>query len=421
MPETTAMSEAARPDTATVLAGLDAITGWQEELYRHLHAHPELSFQEEQTCALISERLEELGYAVHQVGGGVVGVLANGEGPTVLFRADLDALPVTETTGLDYASTVTVTDDEGKSVAVMHACGHDAHITCALGAAQLLSEGRDSWSGTFVALFQPAEEVGKGAQSMVDAGLVDTIPRPDVCLGQHVLAQPQAGHVATSPGPVLSAGTSVRVTVHGRGSHGSMPHLGVDPVVVAASIVLRLQTVVSRELAPGEFGVVTVGSVQAGAKANIIPGEALLLINTRAYSEEVKERISAAVERIVRAECAAAGCPAEPDIEVFESFPLTDNDPDVTARVTEAFIEHLGAERVHELGRVPASEDFSVIPDAFGVPYAYWGFGGFPEGQGVPNHNPAFGPVIQPTLRTGTEAAVVAVTAFLAGPAGGAR
>ena len=401
-----------------VLEGLPHVSSWQEEVYRHLHAHPELSFQEEQTRALVADRLTAMGYAVHAPGGGVVGVLENGPGPVVLFRADMDALPVTEATGLDYASQVTATDAAGATVGVMHACGHDMHVSAALGAAALLAGRRDAWSGTYVALFQPAEELGQGAQSMVDAGLVDLVPRPDVCLGQHVLAQPEAGHVATSPGPVLSTGSSLRITVHGQGSHGSMPHLGVDPVVVAASIVLRLQTVVSRELAPGEFGVVTVGSVQAGAKANIIPAEAVLLVNTRAYSQETRETIHAAVERIVRGECAAAGCPRDPEIEVYESFPLTDNDAATTERVTEAFVEHLGQDRVHELGRVPASEDFSVVPDAFGVPYCYWGFGGFTADQTpVANHNPAFAPAIQPTLRTGTEAAVVAALAFLGGPA----
>lgn len=387
------------------LEGLDQITGWQEDLYRHLHAHPELSFQEVETRAEIARRLRDYGYDVQEIGGGVVGVMRNGDGPTVLFRADIDALPVTEVTGLEYASTV-----DG----VMHACGHDHHIVAALGAANLLAQRKDLWSGTYVALFQPAEELGSGAQSMVDDGLTDKVPRPDVCLAQHVLAAPEAGHLATSPGPVLSAGDSLRVTIHGTGSHGSMPHLGVDPVVVSAAIVMRLQTVVAREIAPGDFGVVTVGSVQAGLKANIIPAEAVLLVNTRAYDLAVRDTILGAVERIVRAECQAAGCPREPGIEITESFPLTDNDAEVTATVTRALVEQFGPDRVHELGRIPASEDFSVIPDAFGVPYSYWGYGGFtPEQTPVANHNPAFAPAIQPVLRTGTEAAVTAVLAYL--------
>jgi len=400
--------------TSLAMEDLDEITGWQEELYRYLHAHPELSFQEVETRALIARRLRESGYEVQEIGGGVVGVLRNGPGPTVLFRADIDALPVTEATGLEYASTVTAEDPSGATVGVMHACGHDHHIVAALGAATLLNARRDLWSGTYVALFQPAEELGSGAQAMVDDGLTEKVPHPDVCLAQHVLAAPEAGHVATSAGPVLSAGDSLRITIHGAGSHGSMPHLGVDPGVVAAAINLRLQTIVAREIAPGDFGVVTVGSVQAGLKANIIPAEAVLLVNTRAYDLSVRETILGAIERIVKSECAAAGCPQDPEIEVTESFPLTDNDPEVTAKVTAALVERFGEERVHELGRIPASEDFSVIPDAFGVPYTYWGYGGFTADQTpVPNHNPAFAPAIQPVLRTGTEAAVAAVLAYL--------
>jgi hippurate hydrolase len=398
------------------LTGLDDTTAWQEELYKHLHAHPELSFEEVQTRAEIRRRLEAFGFDVQEIGGGVVGVLANGDGATVLFRADIDALPVTETTGLDYASTVvTATDPGGTTVGVMHACGHDSHITAGLGAAELLSANRHTWSGTYIALFQPAEELGKGAQAMVDDGLVDKLPRPDVCLGQHVLTTPDAGHIGTRTGPVLSAANSIRITVHGKGSHGSMPHLGVDPVVVAASIVLRLQSVVSRVLAPDDFGVVTVGSIQAGAKANIIPDRAVLLVNVRAYDTAVREKIIGTIERIVRGECEAGGCPEEPEFDYFESYPLTDNDPAVTERVTRAFVEHFGPDRVHQLARVPASEDFSIIPDAFGVPYTFWGYGGFQPGMRVvPNHNPGFAPAIQPTLQTATEAIVAAALAYLA-------
>src|SRR5690606_22690137 len=212
--------------TDAVVSRLDAATAWQEELYTHLHRHPELSMQETQTAAEITRRLESFGYRVRQVGGGVVGVLENGPGPTVLFRADIDALPVEEATDLPYRSEVP---------GVMHACGHDLPITAGLGAAAVLAETTDAWSGTYVALFQPGEETAQGAQAMVEDGLADAIPRPDVALGQHVLAAPAAGEVATAAGPVLSTAASVRVTVHGKGSHGSMPHLGVDPVVLAAS------------------------------------------------------------------------------------------------------------------------------------------------------------------------------------------
>lgn len=397
-----------------ILATLDETNVWQEELYKHLHQNPELSMQETQTLAEIVKRLKSYGYEVIEIGGGCVGVLENGAGPTVLFRADIDALPVVEMTDLPYKSTKTATTADGERVGVMHACGHDMHVACGLGAAELLARHREHWSGTYLALFQPGEETAAGARSMVDAGLTSAVPTPDVALAQHVLAAPQSGHVATQPGPVLSAGDCLKVTVFGKGSHGSMPHLGVDPVVLAAAIVTRLQTVVSRVIAPGDFGVVTVGSLQAGAKANIIPDRAVMLINLRAYDLAVREKIIAAVEQIVTGECQAAGAPQPPTFEYYDQYPLTDNDAEVTDQVTRALVEHFGVDRVHDLGRLPASEDFSHIPDAFGVPYTFWGFGGFtPDQEALPNHNPGFAPAIQPTLRTGTEAAVAAVAAFL--------
>lgn len=401
--------------THDVLAGLDESTiARHEELYKHLHQNPELSMQEHETAAEVARRLESFGYEVHSIGGGVVGILANGAGTTVLFRADTDAMPVTETTGLPYASTPTVTDATGATVGVMHACAHDAHVTCGLGAAELLARSRDAWSGTYIALFEPGEETAEGARSMVENGLVHKVPRPDVAMAQHVLTSPPAGQVATAAGPVLSAGGSIRITVHGKGCHGSMPHLGVDPVVLAASIVMRLQTIVAREIAPGAFGVVTVGSVQAGSKSNVIPDHAVLLVNTRSYDTDVQQTIHSAIERIVRAECAAAGSPTEPDFEYYDQYPLTSNSPEVSEVVTAAFKAYFGEERVRHLDRVPASEDFSIIPDAFGTPYTYWGLGGvIPGTNDYPIHNPAFAPSIQPTLRTGTEAIVVAAMAYL--------
>lgn len=398
---------------STVLAGLDAITAEQEELYVHLHQNPELSMQETETAAEITTRLQSYGYEVQQIGGGVVGVMKNGEGPTVLFRADIDALPVPEQTGLPYASTKTATDAEGNTVPVMHACGHDTHITALLGAAKLMSENKDQWSGTYIPLFQPGEETAAGAKAMVDDGLVDKIPKIDVALGQHVLAYPATGKVGIKSGPFLSVGTSIKVTIFGKGSHGSMPHLGCDPVLIAANVVVRLQSIVAREIAPSDFGVVTVGSLQAGAKSNVIPDTATLLINTRAYDMEVREKILAGVERIIRSECEGAGAPQEPTFEYYDVFPLTDNDEEVTTKVHGALVDYLGEDRVEWIGAAPASEDFSTIPTAFGVPYTYWGFGGFEEGKGIPNHNPKFGPVMQPTLRTGTESAVVAAMAYL--------
>ena len=395
-----------------VLGHLDATRAWQEDLYRDLHAHPELSLHETRTRAIIAERLCAVGCEVVEVGGGVVGILTNGPGPVVLHRADMDGLPVTEETGLPYASTDTTVDDSGATVGLMHACGHDAHVTCLLGAVELLATEPGPWSGTFIAVFQPAEENAEGARAMIEAGLTSLVPRPDVAFGQHVLSH-EAGVVATQSGPVLSAGDSVRITVFGQGSHGSMPHLGVDPVVLAASIVLRLQTIVAREVAPTDFAVVTVGSSTAGTRSNVIPDRATLLVNLRAYDLDVRAQVIAAVERIVRGECDAAGSPQPPTFEYYDQFPLTDNHADVTAKVTEAFREHFGSERVVALGRIPASEDFSRLPEAFGTPYTYWGVGGFPAGRGVPNHSPFFAPLIQPTLDTGTQAIVVAALAYL--------
>ncbi|MDR2619569.1 MAG: amidohydrolase, partial [Propionibacteriaceae bacterium] len=362
----------------------------------------------------VAEKLTTWGYEVLSIGGGVVGVLRNGEGPVVLTRADMDALPVVEATGLPYASTVTDVDEDGRVVGVMHACGHDVHITTQLGAAELLAAHPEAWSGTYISLFQPAEETVGGAQGMVDAGLVAQIPKPDVAYGQHVFGI-KAGHVATHPGPTMSASDSIRVTVWGKGTHGSAPHQGVDPIVLAAAIVLRLQGIVAREVKPGTTAVVTVGSLQAGTKSNIIGDTAVLYLNTRAYSEEVRATLHAAIERIIRAECTASGSPREPEFVYYDQTPLTDNDPAETETIRQAFTAHFGAEAVEDLGQLSGSEDFGQIPDAFGTPYVYWGLGGFENPDTAPaNHSALFAPVIQPTLEVGTRAYVVAVLTHLA-------
>jgi amidohydrolase len=275
-----------------------------------------------------------------------------------------------------------------------------------------------------LALFQPAEETGDGARHMADDRLSDLIPAPEVALAQHVLPFP-AGLVGTRPGPVLSAADSLRITLHGRGAHGSMPQAAVDPVVLAAAIVLRLQTIVAREVRPGEPAVLTVGSLQAGTKSNVIPDSALLLVNMRTYSEATRSAMLDAIRRIVTAECQASGTPQDPEFQPYERFPLTVNDPAATARVAEAFTRHFG-DRARSLPQQSASEDFSDIPAALGVPYTYWGIGGIDPGtyrkaeqagrvqQDIPvNHSAAFAPVIQPTLDTGTQALVAAALAWL--------
>ena len=406
---------------AAVLADLDRVLGWQADFYRDLHAHPELSHQEQRTASLVAKRLRQCDYRIHEgLGGtGVVGILRNGKGPTVLLRADMDALPVREATGLPYASTVTT-----GGTPVMHACGHDMHVTCLLGAAELLATTTAHWNGTVIALFQPAEEVADGARGMVDDGLAAILPRPDIALAQHVLPL-RAGRVATNTGPTLAAADSMRITVYGRGAHGSMPQSAIDPVVLAAMIVVRLQTVVAREVSPEEAAVLTVGSIQAGTKSNIIPDRAEIQLNIRTYSEQTRSALLDAIDRIVRAECQASNSPQEPDFELFERFPLTDNDGEATDRVAAAFAGFFGDD-AGDLGRWAASEDFSDLANAFGIPYTYWGIGGTdPElfdraeragriSQDVPaNHSTTFAPVIRPTLTTGTQALVVAALAWL--------
>lgn len=409
-----------------LLAGIDALRPWHEAFYQDLHRNPELSFAETRTAGLIADRLGEFDYEVHTGIGptGLVGILRNGAGPTVLARADMDALPVLETTGLPYSSTATGVDAEGRTTPVMHACGHDMHVTCLLAAAQLLAESTGVWSGTFIALFQPAEEAGSGARSMIDGGLADLIPKPDVALGQHVMGLPH-DTVAARSGPAMSAADSIRITVHGRGSHGSMPQSGIDPIVLGSAIVLRLNTIVSRELAPDDFGVVTVGSFQSGAKSNIIPGHAVLLVNVRSYDERTRARQLAAIERIVNAECAASGSPKPAEFEYYDRFPLTDNTAEVYRHVSAAFVARFG-DKVIEAERSTGSEDFSEIPNAFGAPFLFWFWGGFDpdvysaaEHDGtlhevIPaNHNGNFAPVMAPTMRTGITAMTVAVMSYL--------
>ena len=338
-----------------VMTAVDEVRGWQEDLYRDLHQHPELSHLEHRTAAAVADRLGRAGFEVYTgVGGtGVVGILRNGDGPTVLLRADMDALPVKEDTGLPYASTAVATPATGgDAVPVAHACGHDMHTTCLLGAAQLLANGEKHWCGKLVVVFQPAEETVDGARGMVADGLAALVGPVDVALGQHVAPLP-AGHLAAVPGPAFAAADCVRVTVYGRGGHASMPHATVDPVVLAAAIVLRLQTVVAREIEAGQPAVLTVGSIHAGTKANIIADRAELLINIRSYSESVRSTLLAAIRRIVTAECAASNSPREPDFEFFDQAPLTDNDPAVTARAVEAFTATLGEQVMIDPPRAP--------------------------------------------------------------------
>ena len=412
---------------ASLLDGLDGLMGWTRDFYTDLHAHPELSMQEHRTAERAAARLTEAGFEVTTGVGttGVVGVLRNGDGPTVALRADMDALPVREDTGLPYASTVTASDDDGREVPVGHACGHDMHVAWLAAAATLFGSRLDTWSGTLVAVFQPAEETAAGAQAMVDDGLVDRFPTPDVVLGQHVMPA-RAGVVSTRPGTITSASDVWRVRLFGRGAHGSMPEAAVDPVVLAASVVLRLQTVVSREIGMSESAVLTVGMLQAGSKENVIPDEALIGLNLRCYDQGVRVRARAAIRRIVAAEAEASGAPRAPEIVPVETYELTDNDATATDRVLQAFRDHFEEADLQPTGPTSASEDFGVLGRAWGAPAVFWFVGGVDpdtydaaarEGrltQLPTNHSPQFAPVLDPTLRTGVETLVTAACSWLA-------
>lgn len=397
------------------------------DLYKDLHSHPELGFREHRTADIVSKRLAELGFDVTSGVGktGVVGVLRNGEGPTALLRADMDALPVKESTGLDYASTVTSTDEDGNTVPVAHACGHDLHTTCLLGAAEILAADTGSWSGTLMLVFQPAEELGAGAQAMVDDGLFERFPRPDVVLGQHVAPLP-AGKIAGHAGPSYAGSDSLRVRLVGKGAHGSMPESSVDPVVMAAATVLRLQTIISREIPSTAIAVLTVGSIHAGDAANVIPGEAELQLNIRSYDVAVRQRILDSVERIVRGEAAAAGATEDPTITEIERFPIVANDPTALAKTLDAFASWLGRENILDPGAGAGSEDVGILATSAGAPLSYWLLGGTdpslfttgdmtdPALRTVPsNHSPHYAPVIEPTLSIGVTALVTATRAWL--------
>src|SRR6185437_14786052 len=297
------MNEEGQTHPANVLANLDGLLPELESAYKDLHSHPELSMQENRTARIVADRLRAAGYEVTTGIGktGVVGLLRNGDGPTIMLRADMDALPVKEATGLSYASRATATDAEGKTVPVMHACGHDMHVTWLIGAADLFARTRDAWRGTLMPVFQPAEETAAGAQAMIDDGLFKRFPKPDAVLGQHVMVG-SSGVLSSRAGVVTSAGDSLQIRMFGRGAHGSMPQASIDPVVMAAATVLRLQTIVSREISPMEAAVVTVGSLQAGTKENVIPDEAVIKLNARTFDEGVRGRVLAAITRIVNAE-----------------------------------------------------------------------------------------------------------------------
>ncbi|GAA1661190.1 putative amidohydrolase [Citricoccus zhacaiensis] len=387
------------------------------DFYRHLHANPELSMQEHATAAFIEAHLDTLGIEHFRCGGtGVVGVLRNGEGPVVGFRADTDGLPIQEDSTVDYRSTARGTLADGTEVPVMHGCGHDTHVAALMTAAEVLAADRDSWSGTLVLLFQPGEETAAGAQAMVEDGLWEKAPQPEIIYGQHVMPG-LAGTVEVVSGPAMAYADSWKVTLYGEQSHGSQPQDSIDPIVLGAHIVTRLQGIVSREIGPRRAAVVTVGTFHAGLKENIIPATAEFTLNVRTMEDDVRESVLAAIRRIISAEAAASGAP-EPRIEELYRFPRNLNDPDATAALAEVLRGALGAENVLDGEPRMGSEDFGTLPGALGVPSVFWFFGGFDaatvESGTMPvNHSPRFVPVPEPTLWTAATAALAALRSRL--------
>ncbi|MCP4247052.1 MAG: amidohydrolase, partial [bacterium] len=360
------------------MAADQAVVTWLGEhlpanvkLYKQLHANPELSHQEQKTAALVAGRLKDAGYQVTtQVGGtGVVGVMANGDGPTVLIRGDMDALPIVEDTGLPYASQVRVKRDDGTSVGVMHACGHDVHVVNLTATAEVMAELRDRWRGTVVIVAQPAEELGQGAKAMMADGLFERFPRPDVCIALHVTHNLPAGQVGLAPGWAFANVDSVDVTVFGRGGHGARPHEAVDPVLAAAYLVTNLQTLVSRRLDPVDSGVVTVGSIHGGSKHNIIPDEVRLQLTVRSYGDRSRALLLDGIRQIAVDTCRTHGCPRPPEVAVRDEFtPASYNDPDLTAAATALFERMFGTDNVVQQRPEMGGEDFGSFARHLKVP-----------------------------------------------------
>ena len=407
-------------------ADIDSLYPQIESLYTDLHRNPELSLHEEKTSAKLAEQMRKLGYDVTtNFGGfGIVAIMKNGAGPTLMIRTDMDALPVLEQTGLLYASHVTTHDDSGAEVAVMHACGHDVHMATWIGTATILAKSKDLWHGTLMFIGQPAEERIVGAKMMLEAGLFQKFPKPDVALAIHDHDKTPAGTVGIVPGYMMANADAVDITIYGRGGHGAYPQTTVDPIVIAARTVLALQTIVAREINPLEPAVVTVGSIHGGTKHNIIPDEVKLQLTVRTYKPEVRDRLIAAIERITKAEAAAALAPKEPVIKVVESTKATYNDPALTERVGTALRAALGADNVLQPAPEMGAEDFSEFVGA-GVPGVYLWVGAVAPakiaaaqagGPPLPTvHSSLFAPDREPTLRTAMLAESVAALELIRG------
>jgi amidohydrolase len=390
-----------------------------DALYKELHTHPELSLHEQETARRIASELKAAGFDVSTGVGGVVAVLRNGKGPTVMWRSDLDALPIKEETGLPYASAVTATDDSGRQVPVMHACGHDIHMSTLVGLARGLKALQARWSGTVVLIGQPAEERVMGAQAMIKDGLFTRFPRPDAILALHVKADLPVGVIGYRAGPAFANVDSVDVRVYGRGGHGASPQKTVDPIVIAARIVMVLQTIVAREIDPIDPAVVTVGSIHGGTKHNIIPDTVDLQLTVRSYTDQTRTRLLDGIRRNVLAEAQGAGAPKPPDIAIGESTPATVNDPDLVRRTVAELRNVLGDERVVEVPPIMGSEDFTYYGREK-IPAFMFNLGTIPPelieesarpgGQPLPSlHSSQYAPEREGSIRAGVRAALVAV------------
>ncbi len=397
--------------------------------YEDLHRNPELGYQEVRTAAKLAEKLRALGYEVTTGVGktGVVAVLRNGKGPTVLLRADMDALPMEEKTGLPYASVATGKDDKGETVKVMHGCGHDLHVTTLVGAATLLAAVKNEWRGTLILVGQPAEEGGGGASAMLKDGFLERFGRPDFALALHDVPDLPAGSLGITPGYAHANSDRVDITVYGKGGHGSTPHLTVDPIVIAARIVVALQTIVAREIDPLESAVVTVGAIRGGTTYNIIPDETTLKLTVRSFKSAVRERLLAAIARIAKAEAAAAGAPKEPLVSVQAGgYPANYNDPALAKRISAAFEANFGKDKVSSPPPTMAGEDFGEFGRAANAPSLMFWLGATPAqviaaAGGDPTklpslHSPLWAPDPEPTIKTGAAALAFAALEVLGKP-----
>jgi amidohydrolase len=406
---------------------IDSVSPQAHAFYLDLHEHPELSGHEVQTAEKLANRLRKAGYEVTELVGntGVVAILKNGAGPTIMLRTELDALPVEEKTGLPYASKVEMKDDSGHDVHVMHACGHDVHMAALLGTAEVMANSKNTWHGTLILIGQPAEETIGGAEGMIRDGLFTRFPKPDVATALHVTNTFPAGVVGITPGTYNTNSDSVRITIYGKGGHGAMPQTTIDPIVIAARTILSLQTIASREVKPGELAIVTVGYIRAGTKNNIIPDQAEMGLTIRTFKPNVRKQVLAAITRIAKAEAAAAGTPREPSVEHFEGTDLVYNNPQLAEKLRAPLEAALGKDNVVTAEPITPSEDFSYFTEQ-GVPGFYFSLGGADpqkfaqakkEGTSLPsNHSPLFAPDVDPALHTGIVAEVAVLRSLLNTP-----